>query len=74
MYLPSKVRSKISYPARQNIYNRMSNVMFLDISAAIHESYDGKGIGGSNPKTTYIAYGADTGKSLLDDDDVSFVN
>lgn len=33
---------------------------------------NGKGIRGCNPRTTYIAYGAETRKSQLSDDDVKF--
>lgn len=39
------------------------------IEQYIHECYDGKGIRGKNPKTTFIAYGAETRKSKLADDD-----
>lgn len=39
------------------------------IEKYIHECYDGKGIKGRNPKTTFIAYGAETRKSKLADDD-----
>ncbi len=41
----------------------------LNIEKYIHEQYDGKGIGGRNPKTTFIAYGAETRKSRLADND-----
>lgn len=40
-----------------------------NIEKYIHEEYDGKGIVGKNPKTTFIAYGAETRKSKLADDD-----
>jgi len=40
----------------------------ITIEKYIHECYDGKGIGGRNPKTTFIAYGAETRKSKLADD------
>lgn len=40
----------------------------INIEKYIHEFYDGKGIRGSNPKTTFVAYGADTKKSELADD------
>lgn len=40
----------------------------VNIEKYIHECYDGKGIGGANPKTTFIAYGAETRKSELPDD------
>lgn len=39
------------------------------IEKYIHKSYDGKGIRSRNPKTTFIAYGAETRKSELPDDD-----
>lgn len=39
------------------------------IEKYIHERYDRKGIKGRNPKTTFIAYGAETRKSKLADDD-----
>lgn len=32
----------------------------INIEKYIHETYDGKGIGGRNPVTKYIAYGAET--------------
>ena len=40
-----------------------------NIEKYIHECYDGKGIKGSSPKTTFIAYGADLTLSKLADDD-----
>lgn len=40
-----------------------------NIEKYIHEQYDGKGIMRRNPKTTYIAYGAETRKSKMADDD-----
>lgn len=40
-----------------------------NIENYIHEEYDGKGIRKRNPKTTFIAYGAETRKSKLADDD-----
>ncbi len=40
----------------------------ITIEKYIHESYDGKGIKGRNPNTTFIAYGAETRKSKLADD------
>jgi len=39
------------------------------IEQYIHKCYDGKGIKGRDPKTTFIAYGAETRKSALADDD-----
>lgn len=41
----------------------------MNIEKYIHESYDKKGIGGRTPKTTFIAYGAETRKSVIDDED-----
>lgn len=40
-----------------------------NIEKYIYEEYNGKGIGGRNPKTIFIAYGAETRKSKLADDD-----
>ena len=40
----------------------------------IHKCYDGKGIRGKNPKTTFIAYGADLTLSKLANDDKKLVN
>ena len=39
------------------------------IEQYIHDCYDGKGIKGRSPKTSFIAYGAETRKSKLADDD-----
>lgn len=41
----------------------------INIEKYIHHCYDGKGIRGANPNTTFIAYGAETRKSKLTDDD-----
>ncbi|MDO4438503.1 MAG: DUF1972 domain-containing protein [Eubacteriales bacterium] len=46
----------------------------LNIEKYIHECYDGKGIRGINPKTTFIAYGADLTLSKLADDDMKLVD
>lgn len=46
----------------------------INIEKYIHDCYDGKGIGGENPRTTFIAYGAGTRKSQLADDDPKFVS
>ena len=46
----------------------------INIEKYIHEQYDGKGIGGRNPRTTFIAYGADLTLSKLSDDDEKLVN
>ena len=41
----------------------------LNIEKYIHGEYDGKGLGGRDPKTTFIAYGSETRASVLKDDD-----
>lgn len=41
----------------------------VNIEKYIHECYDRKGIKGGNPNTTYIAYGAETRMSKLEDSD-----
>ena len=46
----------------------------INIENYIHKCYDGRGIGGRNPKTTFIAYGAETRKSKLDDGDPKFTS
>lgn len=46
----------------------------INIEKYIHEQYDGKGIHGRNPKTTFIAYGADLTPSKLKDDDDKLIN
>jgi rhamnosyltransferase len=46
----------------------------ITIEEYIHECYDSKGVGGGSPKTTFIAYGAETRKSQLADDDEKFVS
>ena len=46
----------------------------INIEKYIHECYDGKGIKGRNPKTTFIAYGADLTPSKLNDNDEQLVN
>lgn len=72
------MRAKWSRPIRK--YWKLSEqrmVKFCDLAICdsvtiekyIHESYDGKGIKGRNPKTTFIAYGAETRQSKLTDDD-----
>ena len=76
------MRAKWSAPVRK--YWKMSEQMMvkysdldicdsLNIEKYIHEQYDGKGIDGRDPKTTFIAYGAETRKSVLADDDVKLV-
>ena len=46
----------------------------VNIEKYIHKCYDGKGIKGRNPKTTFIAYGADLTLSKLSDDDEKIVD
>ena len=46
----------------------------VNIEKYIHECYDGKGIKGRNPRTTFIAYGADLTLSKLTDDDEKLVS
>lgn len=46
----------------------------INIEKYIHECYDGKGIRGRNPQTTFIAYGAETRKSKLEDNDEKLVD
>lgn len=41
----------------------------LNIEKYIHKQYDGKGINKTNPKSTFIAYGAETRESKLADDE-----
>lgn len=45
----------------------------VNIEKYIHKCYDGKGINGKNPETTFIAYGAETKKSILADNDKHFM-
>lgn len=45
----------------------------VNIEKYIHDSYDGKGVKGENPRTTFIAYGAETRRSCLEDDDPSLL-
>ena len=72
------MRAKWSKPVRKywKISERMmvkwSDLVICDsmtIEKYIHECYDGKGIRGRNPKTTFIAYGADLMSSKLADND-----
>lgn len=46
----------------------------INIEKYIHKCYDGKGIKGKNPETTFIAYGADLTPSKLEDNDPKLVN
>ena len=77
------MRAKWSAPIRK--YWKISEQMMVkycdlaicdsvNIEKYIHESYDGKGIKSRNPKTTFIAYGADLTLSKLADDDEKLVS
>ena len=77
------MRAKWSAPIRK--YWKISEQMMVkycdlaicdsvNIEKYIHESYDGKGIKGRDPQTTFIAYGADLTLSKLADDDEKLVN
>ncbi len=46
----------------------------IHIEKYIHECYDGKGVGGKDPETTFIAYGAETRKSRLSDDNEKLIH
>lgn len=46
----------------------------INIEQYIHDCYDGKGIRKKNPKTIYIAYGADLMPSVLADNDQKLIN
>lgn len=72
------LRAKWSAPIRkywkfsEQMMVKWSDLVICDsmtIEKYIHECYDRKVIGGRNPKTTFIAYGAETRKSMLTDDD-----
>lgn len=75
------MRAKWSAPIRK--YWKISEQMMVkhcdlaicdsvNIERYIHECYDNKGGHGTNPNTTFIAYGADTKVSTLADDDVQY--
>ena len=77
------MRAKWSKPVRkywklsEKMMVKWSDLVICDsitIEKYIHECYDGQGIGGRNPQTTFIAYGADLGRSKLADDDEKIVN
>lgn len=76
------MRAKWSAPIRkywkwsEKLMIKYSDLAICDsvnIENYIHAEYDGKGIDGHNPKTTYIAYGSETRKSKLADDDVKLI-
>ena len=77
------MRAKWSAPVRkywkvsESMMVKWSDLVICDsinIEKYIHKSYDGKGINGKDPKTTYIAYGADLTPSKLKDDDEKLLN
>lgn len=77
------MRAKWSAPIRkywkasEGMMVRNSDLIICDsinIEKYIHEQYDSKAIGGRNPQTTYIAYGADLTMSDLSDDDDKLLN
>ena len=77
------MRAKWSTPVRkywklsEQMMVRHSDLVICDsqnIEAYIHRCYDGKGRRGTNPRTTYIAYGAETQKSILPDNAPQFVD
>ena len=76
------MRKKWSLPVRkywklsERIMTKYADLLICDsknIEKYIHETYDGKGIDGDSPQTTYISYGAEIRKSQLNDDDILFV-
>lgn len=77
------MRAKWSAPIRK--YWKISEQMMIkycdlaicdsiNIEKYIHKCYDGKGIKARDPKTTFIAYGADLTLSRLSDGDAKLVN
>ena len=77
------MRAKWSAPIRK--YWKISEEMMvkhsdlvicdsINIENYIHRCYDGKGVAGKNPETTFIAYGAESRQSLLGDEDERYVN
>ena len=77
------MRAKWSAPIRkywkisEQMMVKYSDLVICDsvnIEKYIHECYDQKGIKGRNPKTTFIAYGADLTLSKLADDDAKLAN
>ena len=77
------MRAKWSRPVQkywklsEQMMVKWSDLVICDsktIERYIHECYDGKGIRNRNPKTTFIAYGAETRKSRLADDSEQILN
>lgn len=76
------MRAKWSAPIRkywkasEQMMVKWSDLVICDsvnIEKYIHECYDGKGPKGANPRTSFIAYGAETRRSKLGDDDAKLV-
>lgn len=69
------VRKYWKYSEKQMIkYCDLAICDSINIQKYIHDSYDGKGIAGKNPNTTFIAYGSETRKSQIDDQDEVLLN
>ena len=77
------MRAKWSMPIRkywkqsEKMMVKWSDLVICDsinIEKYIHECYDGKGVNGKNPETTFIAYGAYLTLSKLKDDDKNLLN
>jgi len=77
------MRAKWSAPIRaywkisEQMMVKYSDLVICDsvnIEKYIHKRYDNRGIGRTNPDTTFIAYGAETRSSRLADDDPKFCN
>lgn len=77
------MRAKWSKPVRwywkvsEKLLVKWSDLVICDsmtIEKYIHDCYDGKGIKRRKPKTTYVAYGAETRKSKLADNDEKLIS
>lgn len=77
------LRAKWAMPIRkywkisEQMMVKWSDLVICDsitIEKYIHKCYDGRGIGGNNPQSTFIAYGAETRQSKLADDDPKLLN
>ena len=77
------MRAKWSKPIRnywkisEQMMIKWSDLIICDsmnIEKYVHERYDGKGIKGKNPETTFIAYGAEIRQSKLSDDDEKLIS
>ena len=77
------MRAKWSAPIRkywkisEQMMVKWSDLIICDsvnIEKYIHKCYDEKGIKGRNPETTFIAYGAETRRSILADDDERLIS